>query len=85
MLMIDDLANARFDANKNSKCRHDRNLLTTYAQWLSDILSSSKEAMSIPVIIQKAYLGALYSLDSLMTFSPRFAVSAKLLVAQKRT
>jgi len=45
---------------------------------------TSKTA-STPVIVQKAYLGALYSLDSLMTFSPRFAVSVKLLVAQKQT
>jgi len=45
---------------------------------------TSKTA-STPVITQRAYLSALYSLDSLMTFSPRFAVSTKLLVAQKRT
>jgi 2-polyprenyl-3-methyl-5-hydroxy-6-metoxy-1,4-benzoquinol methylase len=40
---------------------------------------------SIPVVTQKAYLSPLYSLDSLMTFFPQFAVSVKLLVAQKRT
>lgn len=45
---------------------------------------TSKTA-STPVITQRAYLSALYSLDSLMTFFPRFAVSTKLLVAQKRT
>jgi 2-polyprenyl-3-methyl-5-hydroxy-6-metoxy-1,4-benzoquinol methylase len=44
---------------------------------------TSKTA-STPLIVQKAYLGALYSLDSIMTFSPRFAVSIKLLVAQKQ-
>jgi 2-polyprenyl-3-methyl-5-hydroxy-6-metoxy-1,4-benzoquinol methylase len=45
---------------------------------------TSKTA-STPVVIQKAYLSALYGLDSLMIFSPRFGVSTKLLVAQKRT
>jgi 2-polyprenyl-3-methyl-5-hydroxy-6-metoxy-1,4-benzoquinol methylase len=39
---------------------------------------------STPVIIQKSYLNVLYSLDSLLTFFPRFGVSTKLLVAQKQ-
>lgn len=45
---------------------------------------NSKTA-SIPVIIQKAYLSALYRLDSIMTLFPQFAVTVKLLVVQKRT
>lgn len=45
----------------------------------------TSKTVSTPVIVQKAYLGALYSLDSLLTSFPRFGVSVKLLVAQKRT
>lgn len=153
MLMIDDLANARFDANKNSKYGHGQNIihdlrpavisssltsypllrtycflsnmftgrsLTEYKRELEKnsldivylvpvytLLQSPVDAngvsarllnlfyyqitcrltlktASTPVVIHKAYLSALYGLDSLLTFSPRFGISTKLLVAQKQ-
>lgn len=42
------------------------------------------KSKKIPGIIEKSYLTLLYKLDTLLSLSPRFGVSTKILVAKKR-